>query len=62
MSTELQKAKDLLFGAEGLGVTNFKLYPGANREATAEQIAAEINGSLEAIMAGDYEVVDLDKE
>lgn len=47
MATNMQKAKDLLFGKDGLGVSNFRMFPGSNREATAEDIAGEIVRSLE---------------
>lgn len=42
MSTKLDQAKSALFGSDGLRVTNFKLFPGSNREATAEEIAAQV--------------------
>jgi hypothetical protein len=46
MATEMKTAQELLFSATGLNVSNFKLFPGSNREVTAEQIAAEINRGL----------------
>lgn len=49
MATEMKKAQELLYGATGLSVSNFKLFPGANREVTAEQIAAEITRSITEI-------------
>lgn len=42
MNTNLQKAQDLLFGKGGLGVSNIKLFPGSNREATPEEVAGEV--------------------
>lgn len=42
MSTNLNKAQELLFGKGGLGVSNIKLFPGSNREATSEEIAGEV--------------------
>lgn len=52
MTTQMKTAQDTLFGAGGLGVTNFKLFPGFNRYATPEQIAAEINKGLREIDNG----------
>jgi hypothetical protein len=48
--TELEKAKELLYGKDGLGVTNFKLFPGSSRDVTVEQIAGQINASLSDLM------------
>lgn len=42
MNTNLQKAQDMLFGKGGLGVSNIKLFPGNNREATPEELAGEV--------------------
>lgn len=46
MSAELTMAKLRLFNRDGLSLTNIKLFPGSNRNVTAEQIAAELNKSL----------------
>lgn len=43
MGTQLDEAKNALYGREGLRVTNLKLFPGTNRDVTAEQIAEQIN-------------------
>ncbi len=51
MATEMNSARDMLFGATGLSVSNFKLFPGSNREVTTEQIAAEITRSIAEIGA-----------
>lgn len=58
MSQQLELAKGRLYGADALGVTNLKLYPGSSRDVTTEQIAEQINKSLSMIEAGDYEEVD----
>lgn len=42
MSTKLEQAKLALYGSDGLRVTNLKLFPGSNRDVTAEQIAEQI--------------------
>lgn len=57
MTTHLQQAKENLFGEAGLRASNFKLYPGNARDATVEQVSAELNRSLERLKAGDFEVV-----
>ena len=38
------------FGEGGLGATDFKMSPGTNREATAQEMAAEIGASLRRVM------------
>lgn len=50
MNTELEKAKELLYGKDGLGVTNFKLFWGSNRDTTVEQMASQINAAVEDLM------------
>ena len=57
MGQELQKAKDLLFGPDGIGCTNIKIFPGSNREATTEQIAKAITESIQDVIDGNAEVV-----
>lgn len=49
MATEMNTAREMLYGATGLSVSNFKLFPGSNREVTTEQIAAEIIRSINEI-------------
>ncbi|MCI2243228.1 hypothetical protein L3067_01215 [Xanthomonas sp. PPL568] len=55
MATEMKNAQDLLFGASGLRVSNFKLFPGSDREVTSEQIAAEITRVFGEILATEAE-------
>lgn len=43
--SELEKAKENLFGGD-FAVSNIKLFPGTNRTATSEEIAAEVNHVL----------------
>lgn len=59
MATNLNKAQDLLFGKDGLAVSNFKLFPGSNRDATPEDIAGEITRVLANVFAGDVHEMDL---
>lgn len=59
---QMQLAKTRFFStdtADSLQVVNLKLFPGANREATAEDFANQINRSLSQIEAGEYEEVIL---
>ena len=57
MNTHLQQAKENLFGDAGLRASNFKMFRGNARDATVEQVSAELNASLERMKAGDFEVV-----
>lgn len=60
MATNLQKAQDLLFGKDGLGVSNFKLYPGSDRGASPEDVAGQIAVSVEKLAKGELEEAVLD--
>ena len=55
MDTHMKALTDRLFGEQGLRASNFKLFPGKNRDATPEQVAQEINASLDKIEANDFE-------
>lgn len=57
MSAHLQKTKETLFGEGGVCASNFKMFPGSNRDATAEQVAQELNLAFDRLKAGDFEVV-----
>jgi len=59
MATQLEVAKNRLFGEGGLQATNIKLYPGHSRDASAEQMAEQVNKALAQIENGDYDVVEL---
>jgi hypothetical protein len=59
MATHMQQAQELIFGMKGLGASNFKMFPGHNREATSEQLAAEIaKAILERENAADVLAID----
>lgn len=60
MATQLEVARNRLFDSDGLNARNIKLYPGANRDATAEEIAKEINQSLTRLEAGSTGAVEED--
>lgn len=59
MTNNLNKAQELLFGKDGLAVSNFKLFPGSNRDATPEEIAGEISRVLAGTFAGDATEMNL---
>jgi hypothetical protein len=52
--TELERLKERLYGPNGLGVKNFRFDLAENCKATPEEIARDINKSLDAIEAGEY--------
>jgi hypothetical protein len=60
MNTKLEQAKTALYGSDGLRATNFKLFPGSNRDVTAEQIAKQINTVVEALKNPDEEMDKID--
>lgn len=60
MTTNMNQAQELLFGKDGLAVSNFKLFLGSNRDATPEQVAGEINRVLNDALAGDFVVYEVD--
>lgn len=52
MTTNMKSTQELLFGAGGLGASNIKMFPGFNRDATPEMIAADISAALEEVLSG----------
>ena len=58
MTTHLQKSKEVLFGENGLRASNFKLFPGNARDASAERVAQEINESIARIEEGQFEALE----
>jgi len=61
MATNLNKAQELIFGKDGLGASNFKMFPGSDRDATSEEISGQLAASARALLAGNLqEVTDLD--
>ncbi|WP_412562230.1 hypothetical protein [Thalassobius sp. MITS945101] len=58
MANQLELAQNRLFGADGLGVSDFKMYPGTSREVSKAQFAEQINKVLAQVEAGDYELVE----
>ncbi len=62
MGTQLELAKKRLFDEKALKVGNIKLFPGSNRDTTAEEMAEEINKSLSRIETGNVVILDDDVE
>ena len=58
MANQLELASNRLYGADGLAVSDFKMYPGTSRDVTKEQFAEQINKVLAQVEAGDYDVVE----
>lgn len=58
MNTQLQLAKSALFGESGLGVSNIKMFPGSNREVTAEELAQQVAAVVGEILSGELEDID----
>ena len=59
MSQNIEFLQKRIFDKDSLAATNFKMFPGSNRDVTAEQFAEEINKSLSRLEAGDFEVLDI---
>ncbi|MNJ03632.1 hypothetical protein D3C73_1640330 [compost metagenome] len=47
MATNMKHAQELIFGAQGLGASNFKMFPGSSRDVTPEQVAQQIAQAIE---------------
>ena len=61
MSNHVNIASNRLFGADGLNVSDIKLFPGMKRDISTDEFAEQINKSLADIENGDYEIVDGDE-
>jgi hypothetical protein len=44
---------------QDMGIDNIGITPGSDLNISSEEVAAEINNSLDRIIAGDYTEVDL---
>lgn len=58
MTTQLDRAANLLFPASGNRVGNVKFFLGHNREVTAEQLAEQFNRADAQVRAGESIPVD----
>jgi hypothetical protein len=47
MSMYMKAAQEKLFGKEGLGASNFKMYPGTSSDTTSEEVAKEVVDALD---------------
>lgn len=59
--TELEKVTKRMFGPGSLHVTNIGFTLGSRTDLTAEDIARALNRALDAVEAGDFELVDEDE-
>lgn len=60
MAANMQKAQELLFGKDGLGTVNVKLFPGTSREASSEDVAAALADSVQRLSEGQLEEATFD--
>lgn len=60
MDTNIKKAQELIFGANGIGASNFKMFPGLSRDVTPDAVAAEILKAIGEITSGTAQEVVLD--
>lgn len=58
--TEIEMAKRRLFDSDGLGARNVSVFPGSSRDASAEQVARQINRVISQLEAGEYEEAPLE--
>lgn len=59
MATTIGKAQEKIFGADGLGASNFKMFPGSSREIDSERIAEQLLAAIEEIANDKAEPVQL---
>lgn len=52
--SNMDRAKRLLYGPDGLGCKNFGCTPGDKPGLTADELAGAIADSIERLMAGDF--------
>lgn len=57
MATNMKAAQELIFGAQGLGASNFKMMPGTNRDVTPEQVAGQLLAALNEPLRAEDELV-----
>lgn len=58
MGSELERLKHRLFGEGQMGARNVKIFRGDNADATAEEIAGQMNLALDEIAAGKAELIE----
>ena len=52
----IKKAADMLFGADGIGATNVRLFPGSSNDITPDQRAEHLVTVLEKLRKGDFDI------
>ena len=53
----IDKAAKILFGPDGLGVSNIRFFPGLDSKYTVEERAKELVTVLSNLKSGDFKVV-----
>ena len=57
MSTQIEILRERLFGKSGMSARNFSIFPGSNPNAAPEDIAGEINKTLDEFSRGNFEEI-----
>jgi hypothetical protein len=60
MTTNMKNAQELMYGVGGLGVSNFKMFPGFKRDASPEMIAGNVVNALNDALTGAAEDVSVE--
>ena len=55
--TQVEIARETLFGVSGLRANDVKLFPGTDRDTTPEQMAEQVNNAIAQVLAGDFDVI-----
>ena len=58
MNSQLELAKERLFGVGGFAAADIKLFPGSSREVSPAQMSQQLARALVQLEDGDYDVVD----
>lgn len=53
----ISKAAEMLFGADGIGATNIRFFPGLDPKYTEAERASELVKVIKGIKDGDFKVV-----
>lgn len=60
MASHVERATARLFGPGSLSIKHINVFPGSRPNVSAEEVAEQINLALDAIEAGDFELVEGD--
>lgn len=58
MFKSIERAKNRLYGEDGLKVADIKLFPGHSNDVTPDQRAEQVNKVLAQLAADDYDIVE----